>query len=60
MSIDVSKVVALGANYEITRNWGAACNMSYEQRDVSGGTNYSYDCDDDQLLDAVHLAVSRR
>ncbi|HSC63343.1 MAG TPA: hypothetical protein VLD35_06910 [Caldimonas sp.] len=39
---DVSDVFALGANYAITRNWGASCNMSYERRDVSGGTNYAY------------------
>jgi hypothetical protein len=40
---DISNVYALGANYAITRNWGAACNLSYERRDVSGGTNYAYD-----------------
>ena len=40
---DVSNVYALGANYAITRNWGASCNMSYERRDVTGGTNYAYD-----------------
>ena len=40
---DVADVFALGANYAITRNWGAACNLSYERRDVSGGTNYAYD-----------------
>jgi len=41
--VDISKIVALGANYQITRSWGAACNMSYEKRDVSGGTNFTYD-----------------
>jgi len=41
--VDVSKIVSLGANYQITRSWGAACNMSYEKRDVSGGTSFSYD-----------------
>jgi len=39
---DVSDVFALGANYTITRFWGATCNLSYERRDVSGGTNYAY------------------
>jgi hypothetical protein len=40
--IDVSKVASLGANYEITRNWGAACNASTERREVSGGVAYTY------------------
>jgi len=40
---DVLKVVSLGANYEITRNWGAACSMSYETRDVTGAVGFSYD-----------------
>lgn len=40
--IDVSTIVSLGANYEITRNWGAACNVAHERRDVSGGTSFSY------------------
>lgn len=39
---DVSKVLVLGANYDITRNWGASCNVSTEKRDVSGGVAYSY------------------
>jgi len=33
----------MGANYQITRNWGAACTLAYETRDVSGGRTYSYD-----------------
>jgi len=41
--VDTSKIVSLGANYQINRSWGAACNMSYEKRDVSGGANFSYD-----------------
>ena len=41
--IDISNVYSLGANYQITRNWGAACTMAYESRDVSGGRNYAYD-----------------
>lgn len=40
--IDVSKVASLGANYEITRNWGAACNASTERRSVSGGVAFTY------------------
>jgi hypothetical protein len=40
--IDVSKIASLGANYEITRNWGAACNLSHERRSVSGGVGFSY------------------
>ena len=41
--IDISNTYSLGANYQITRNWGAACTMAYEHRDVSGGANYTYD-----------------
>ena len=41
--IDISNTYSLGANYQITRNWGAACTMAYERRDVSGGRTYSYD-----------------
>ena len=41
--IDIANTYSLGANYEITRNWGAACTMAYERREVSGGTNYAYD-----------------
>ena len=40
--IDISNTYSLGANYQITRNWGAACTAAYEARDVSGGRNYSY------------------
>ena len=40
--IDVSQALALGANYEITRNWGAACNATTEKREVSGGVVFSY------------------
>jgi hypothetical protein len=40
--IDVSKMASLGANYEITRNWGLGCNVSHERRNVSGGTSFSY------------------
>lgn len=40
--VDVSKLVSLGANYEITRNWGAACNLAHERRNVSGGVGFSY------------------
>ncbi len=40
--IDVAKSASLGANYEITRNWGAACNVSTERREVSGGVNFTY------------------
>ncbi len=29
--------------YEITRNWGAACGVSYETRDVTGALSFSYD-----------------
>ena len=41
--VDISNVFSLGANYQITRNWGAACTMAYETRDVTGGRNYAYD-----------------
>jgi hypothetical protein len=40
--VDISKVAAVGASYEITRYWGAACNVGYEKRDVSGGQNFAY------------------
>ena len=33
---DDVKSVSLGANYAITRAWSVACNISHEQRDVSG------------------------
>jgi hypothetical protein len=42
-TVDVSTIVSLGANYEITRNWGAACNLAYAKRDVSGAVNFAYD-----------------
>jgi len=42
-TFDVLKVVSLGAGYEITRNWGAACSLGYEKRDVTGAANFSYD-----------------
>jgi Putative beta-barrel porin 2 len=41
--VDISKLLSIGANYEITRAWGAGCNAGYEKRDVSGGQNFSYD-----------------
>ena len=41
--IDISNTYSLGANYQITRNWGAACTLAYETRDVSGARNYTYD-----------------
>ncbi len=40
--VDISKIVSLGANYEITRAWGLACNLGHEVREVSGGTAFSY------------------
>ncbi|MEO7335638.1 MAG: hypothetical protein ABIV63_03565 [Caldimonas sp.] len=39
---DISKNVYLGANYAIARNWALACNVSHENRDVSGAVTYSY------------------
>jgi hypothetical protein len=39
---DVAKTAYLGANYEITRNWSLACNLSHESRDVSGGVEFAY------------------
>ncbi len=41
--VDISNTYSMGANYQITRNWGAACTLAYETRDVSGGRTYSYD-----------------
>ena len=41
-STDKSEVAYLGANYSITRNWSAACNLSHERRTVSGEFNFSY------------------
>ena len=41
--IDISNTYSLGANYQITRNWSAACTLAYETRDVSGATTYTYD-----------------
>jgi hypothetical protein len=40
--VDISKIAAIGANYAITRSWGAGCNAGYETRNVSGGQNFSY------------------
>jgi hypothetical protein len=41
--VDISKIAAIGANYAITRSWGAGCNASYAKRDVSGGQTFAYD-----------------
>lgn len=41
-TFDVDRIIALGLTYEITRNWGAACTTSYEKRDVTGATTFSY------------------
>jgi Putative beta-barrel porin 2 len=41
--VDISKILSIGANYAITRAWGAGCSAGYEKRDVSGGQNFSYD-----------------
>ena len=42
-TLDISKVGYLGATYDVARNWLLGCNLSLENRDVSGGVNYSYD-----------------
>jgi hypothetical protein len=42
---DVSKSFSLGANYAITRNIGASCSLSHENRDVTGATVFSYKAD---------------
>jgi hypothetical protein len=39
---DVSKSAYIGASYEITRNWSAACTVTREDRDVSGFSAYAY------------------
>jgi hypothetical protein len=39
---DISKIAYIGAHWAIARNWGLGCNLGHEQRDVSGGVNYSY------------------
>ena len=56
--VDISKIAAIGANYAITRSWGAGCNASYEKRDVSGGQTFAYDVKIGGLLDPVHLALA--
>ena len=33
----------LGASYDVARNWLLGCNLLLENRDVSGGVNYTYD-----------------
>lgn len=39
---DVLKSAYLGAKYEIARNWGLACQLAHETRDVSGRLAYAY------------------
>ena len=39
---DVSKSAYLGVKYEIARNWGLACQLAHETRDVSGRLTYAY------------------
>jgi hypothetical protein len=39
---DTNKGVHFGANYSITRNWGAACSVAHEARDVTGLIPFSY------------------
>ena len=41
-STDTSKLLGLGATYEITRYWNAACNLSREWRSISGVIGFSY------------------
>ena len=41
-STDTAKSAYIGANYEITRSWSVACNISRQDREVSGLVNYSY------------------
>jgi len=40
--VDIYKLASIGANYAITRAWGAGCNLGYETRDVTGGQVFSY------------------
>ena len=42
-STDKSEIAYLGANWSITRNWSAACNLSHEYRKVSGEFTFSYE-----------------
>jgi hypothetical protein len=42
---DISKTAYIGAHWAVARNWGLGCNLGHEQRDVSGGVNYSYNAD---------------
>ena len=42
---DISKIAYIGAHWAVARNWGLGCNLGHEQRDVSGGVNYSYNAD---------------
>jgi len=42
-TLDTSTVGYLGASYDVARNWLLGCNLSLENRDVSGGVNYTYD-----------------
>ena len=39
---DVTKSAYVGANYEILRNWSAACKLARETRAISGGVGYTY------------------
>jgi hypothetical protein len=39
---DTSKIAFIGVDYAIARNWQLACNLGHENRNVSGGSNYSY------------------
>ena len=39
---DTAKSAYIGANYAISRNWSLACNVSREEREVSGFSDYAY------------------
>ncbi len=39
---DSLRTAFIGADYEIARNWGLACNLAHEHRSVSGAAEYAY------------------
>ena len=42
-TIDDTRAASLGVTYDVARNWQLGCNLQFENRDVSGGVNYTYD-----------------
>jgi hypothetical protein len=41
-TIDTSKIVYIGGNWAIERNWSLYCNASHEWRNVSGDVAFDY------------------